>query len=155
MNFGLIIPSPNFVGEGDIAFGLSVCPSVRLSVRLAVRLSVRHTLGALSCVRFSSKGVKLWILKPMLIYSWHIVVVHLVFSLSENPFIWSKLRSKLRQVLAHKGLLNEVLCALLLQRDKAVDFKTYADLLLTYCSCAPRIQFVRKSIYLVKIEVKT
>ena len=72
-----------------------------------------------------------------------------------NLFIWSKLRSKLRQFLAYKGLLNEVLCALLLQRGKAVDFKTYADLLLTYCSCAPRIQFVRKSIYLVKIEVKT
>ena len=52
-------------------------------------------------------------------------------------------------------LMNDFLCALLLQRGKAVDFKTYADLLLTYCSCAPRIQFVRKSIYLVKIEVKT
>ena len=48
-----------------------------------------------------------------------------------------------------------VLCALLLQSDKAMDFKTYADLLLTYCSCAPCIQFVRKSIYFVKIEVKT
>ena len=78
------IPSPNFVGEGDIAFGLSV------------RLSVRPS---------HPRGV--------------------------------------------------VLCALLLQMDKAVDFKTYADILLTYCSCAPRIQFVRKSFYLVKIEVKT
>ena len=124
-------------------------------VRPSVHLSVRHTLGWLSYVRFSSKAAKLWILKPMLIYSRHIVVVHLVFSLSENPFIWSELRSKLRQFLARKGLLNEVLCALLLQRGKVVDFKTYADLLLTYCSCAPRIQFVRKSIYLVRIEVKT
>ena len=76
--------------------------------------------------------------------------MHLEFSLSENPFIWSKLRSKLRQFLAHKGLLNEVLCALLFQRGKAVDFEAYVNLLLTYCSCAPRIQFVRKSIYLVK-----
>ena len=89
----------------------------------------------------------------MLIYSRHIVVVHLVFSLSENPFIWSELRLKLRPFLAFKGLLNRVLCALLLQSGKAVDFKSYADLILTYCSCAPRIQFVRKSIYLVKIEV--
>ena len=47
------------------------------------------------------------------------------------------------------------LCALLFQSDKAVDFKTYANLLPTYCSCAPRIQFIRKSLYLVKIEVKT
>ena len=78
----------------------------------------------------------------MLIYSRHFVVVHLVFSLSENPFIWSKLRSKLRQFLAFQCLLNEVLCALLLQRGKAMDFKTYADLLLTHCSCAPRIQFL-------------
>ena len=153
----------------------------------------------------------------MPIYSWHIVVVHLVFSLSENRFIWSNLRSKLGHGFGHikacwtkscvrfsskedkatdfksyarllliycscaphiqfvrksiylvkfwgqnlddfkyiKSLLNEVLCALLLQRDKAVDFKTYTDLLLTYCSCAPCIQFVRKSIYLVKFEVKT
>ena len=81
--------------------------------------------------------------------------MYLVFSLFENLFIWSKLRSKLRQFLAYKDILNEVLCARLLQSDKAVDFKTYADLILTYCSCAPRIQFVRKSIYLVKIEVKT
>ena len=66
--------------------------------------------------------------------------MHLVFGLSENRFIWSNLRSKLRQFLAHKDLLNEVLCALLLQSDKAVDFQTYADLLLTYCSCAPRIR---------------
>ena len=70
--------------------------------------------------------------------------MHLVFSLSENRFIWSKLRSKLRQFLAHEGLLNEVLCALLLQRGKAVDFEAYANLLLTYCSCAPRIQFCPK-----------
>ena len=133
----------------------SVCPTVRPSVHPSVRLFVRHTLGWLSCVRFSSKVTKLWILKPMLIYSRHIVVVHLVFSLSENSFIWSKLRSKLRQFLAYKGLLNEVLCALLPQRGRAVDFKTYADLILTYCSCAPCIQFVRKSLYLVKIEVKS
>ena len=83
----LIIPSPNFVDEGDIAFGLSI--------RLAVCPSVRHTLGVV------------------------------------------------------------VLCALLLQSDKAVDFQTYADLLLTYCSCAPRIRFVRKSTYMVNFEVKT
>ena len=61
--------------------------------------------------------------------------MHLVFSLSENSVIWSKLRSKLRQFLVRKGLLNEVLCALLLQRDKAMDFKTYTDLLLIYVSC--------------------
>ena len=72
-----------------------------------------------------------------------------------KSIFWSKFRSNLRQFLAYKGLLNEVLCALLLQRGKAVDFKTYADLLLTYCRCAPRIQFVRKSIYLVKNEIKT
>ena len=80
--------------------------------------------------------------------------MHLVFSLSENSFIWSKLRSKLRQFLAFKGLLNEFLCALLLQSGKAVDFKTYVDLLLTYCSCAPRIQFVRKSIFWSKLRSK-
>ena len=49
-----------------------------------------------SCVRFSSKGVKLWISNPMLNYSWYIVVVHLVFSLSKNPNLWSNFRSKLR-----------------------------------------------------------
>ena len=48
-----------------------------------------------------------------------------------------------------------VLCALLLQRDKATDFKTYADLLLTYGSCAPRIQFVQKFIYLIRFEIKS
>ena len=44
----------------------SVCPSVRLS--------------RTKCVHFSSKGIKLWTLKPLLIYSLHIGVVHLVFT---------------------------------------------------------------------------
>ena len=136
-----VIPSPNFVGVGT--FGLSVCPSIR------------HTLGGLSCVRFSSKATKLWVLKPVLIYSWHIIVVHLVFSLFENLFIWSQLRSKPRQFWVHEGLPNQVLCVFLFQRSKATDYKSYADLHLIYCSCAPCIQSVRKFIYLVKIEVKT
>ena len=131
------------------SYSITLCPT---SVHLSSRPSPPR---GLSCVRFSSKGIKLWILKPLPIYSWHIVVVHLVFGLSKNTFIWSNLRSRLRPFLAHKDLLNEVLCALLLQRDKAVDFETYADLFKTYCSCAPRIRFVQKYIYLVKFEVKT
>ena len=39
-----------------------------------------------------------------------------------------------------------VVCALLLQRDKAMDSKSYADSLLVYCICAPRIQFFPKFI---------
>ena len=138
-----IVPSPNS------ARGYSIC-----FVHPSVRDSVRHTLGWVFCVRFSFKGIELWIPNPMLIYSWYIVVVHLAFSLSENQFIWSNLRSKVRRFLAHKCLLKELLCALLLQGDKAMDSKSYADLLLIYCSCAPRIQFVRKFIYLVKLRSK-
>ena len=62
-----------------------------------VRPSVRHTLeggGGLSCVRFSPKATKLCILKPMLIYSRHIVVVHLVFSLSEKAIYLVKIEVK-------------------------------------------------------------
>ena len=69
-------------------------------------------------------------------------------------FVRPSVRPSSRPSVRHT-LGGVVLCALLLQSGKAVDFKTYADLLLTYCSCAPCIQFVRKSIYLVKIEVKT
>ena len=55
-----------------------------------VRPSVR--LSRTKCVHFSSKGIKLWTLKPMLIYSLHIGVVSLVFynRVRSDPWIPGK-----------------------------------------------------------------
>ena len=63
-----------------------------------------------SCVRFSSKGIKLWISNPVLIYSWYIVVLHLVLSVYGNLIPSSNFRSKLLSFswckrLSHKSLL--------------------------------------------------
>ena len=128
----LIIPSPIFVGEGDIAFGLSVRPSSLLLQR--------------------DKGLDFKTYADLLLT--YCIVLHLVFSLSENPFIWSNFRSKLRRFWAHKGLMYEFLCVLLLQGDKVMDSKSDADLLLIYV-VLHLVFSLWKSIYLVKFEVKT
>ena len=78
-------------------------------VRPSVCQSVRHiSYGVVLCALLLQRE-KLCILRPMLIYFWHIVVVHLEFSLSEKLFTF---KLKPLTMLAHKDLLNKVLCAL-------------------------------------------
>ena len=74
------------------------------------------------------------------------------FEFSENPFL-SDLRSKLGRCQGNKGLVIKVLCALLLQGEKAMNFTFYADLLLI-CCCTPCIEFIRKSSFLPDLRSK-
>ena len=39
--------------------------------------------------------------------------------------------------------MKPALCALLFQRDESMDFKSYTDILLIYCICAPHIWLLK------------
>ena len=63
----------------------------------------------------------------MLICVWCIVIVHFVFRISDNSFFCLNIRSQLRRFRGYHDILIKYLCALFLQRGKAIIVTGYVD----------------------------